>query len=68
MAAAKGAGWFPTIAEASAAMSAEPVRIFEPDPVSSARYAELLAIQADLWPTLSAWNARLTAFTEGSHA
>jgi len=68
MAAAKGAGWFPTITEASAAMSAEPVRIFEPDPVSSARYAELLAIQADLWPTLSAWNARLTAFTEGSHA
>jgi sugar (pentulose or hexulose) kinase len=68
MAAAKGAGWFPTIAEASAAMSAEPVRTFEPDAARSARYAELLAIQADLWPTLSAWNARLAAFTEGSHA
>jgi sugar (pentulose or hexulose) kinase len=68
MAAAKGAGWFAALAEASAAMSSAPVRTFEPDPASSARYAELLAIQADLWPALSAWNARLTAFTEGSHA
>ncbi|MDQ0472477.1 xylulokinase [Labrys wisconsinensis] len=68
MAAARGAGWFASIAEATAAMAGRPVRTFEPDPRRSARYAELLAIHADLWPTLSAWNARLAAFTEAGSA
>jgi xylulokinase len=68
MAAAKGAGWFAGLDEASQAMAAVPVRSFEPDPARSARYAELLAIQRDLWPTLASWNARLAAFVEGDHA
>jgi xylulokinase len=68
MAAAKGAGWFTGIAEATAAMAARPVRSFEPDARRAARYAELIAIHADLWPTLSAWNARLSAFTEAGPA
>ena len=48
-------------------MAGETTRIFEPDRRRSARYAELLAIYADLWPTLSAWNARMAAFVEGDH-
>lgn len=64
MAAAKGGGWHRTIAEATASMAGRPVRTFEPDPKRHARYAELLEIHAELWPTLSAWNARLAAFTE----
>jgi sugar (pentulose or hexulose) kinase len=64
IAAAKGAGWYGTIAQAAAAMAGRPVRDFEPDPKRHARYGELRAIYADLWPTLSAWNARLAAFTE----
>ena len=64
IAAAKGAGWYGTIAQAVAAMAGRPVRSFEPDPQRSARYAELRAIHADLWPILSGWNARLAAFAE----
>src|SRR5882724_11520823 len=64
IAAAKGGGWYGTIAQAVAAMAGRPVRSFEPEPKRSARYAELRAIHADLWPTLSAWNARLAAFAE----
>jgi len=64
IAAAKGGGWHGTIAQAVAAMAGRPVRSFEPEPKRSARYAELRAIHADLWPTLSAWNARLAAFAE----
>ena len=65
MAAAKGAGWFASLVEASRAMASVPVRTFEPDPGRVALYAELRAIHADLWPTLSAWNKRLRAFSEG---
>jgi xylulokinase len=67
MAAAMGCGWFPTLAASSEAMAGETTRTFEPDPKRSARYAELRAIYADLWPTLSAWNARMAAFVEGDH-
>ncbi|HEV8391001.1 MAG TPA: FGGY-family carbohydrate kinase, partial [Dongiaceae bacterium] len=67
MAAAKGCGWFPTFPAASAAMAGETVRTFEPDAKRSARYAELRAIYADLWPAMSAWNARMAAFVEGGH-
>ncbi len=67
MAAAKGCGWFPTIAASSVAMAGETTRTFEPDAKRSARYAELRAIYADLWPALSAWNARMAAFVEGGH-
>lgn len=65
MAAAKGAGWYASIAEASAAMLSPPVRTFEPEAKAVARYAELSGIHASLWPQLSEWNARLAAFTEG---
>ena len=67
MAAAKGCGWFPTFVEASKAMAGETTRTFEPDAKRVARYAELRAIYADLWPTLSAWNARLAEFVERGH-
>lgn len=65
MAAAKGAGWFPTIAEASSAMASATVQKFEPDAANAAAYAELRDIYTDLWPTLSAWNRRLADFVEG---
>jgi xylulokinase len=67
MAAAKGVDWFSTIADASLAMASEPAKTFEPDAGCAGRYAELLAIHADLWPTLSAWNRRLAAFMEAHH-
>jgi len=66
IAAAKGAGWYRTIAEAAAAMASPPVRTFQPDSNNVARYAELRAIHAELWPMLAAWNARLACFTEGA--
>ena len=66
MAAAKGARWFPTIADAAGAMAGEAVRTFEPNEERRARYGELLAIHRDLWPTLAAWNARLVRFAEGA--
>ncbi len=67
MAAAKGSGWFPTIADASRAMAGETTARFEPDPARARRYAELLGVYVDLWPTLSAWNRRLSAFAEADH-
>src|SRR6185437_6540608 len=64
IAAAKGAGWHRTIAEGVAAMAGKPVRTFEPDPKRAARYAELRAIHAELWPRLADWNGRLSSFAE----
>jgi xylulokinase len=64
MAAAKGAGWFQTIAEASSAMASATVRRFEPDAARAATYAQLRDIYTDLWPTLSAWNRHLADFVE----
>ncbi|WP_407147156.1 FGGY-family carbohydrate kinase [Bradyrhizobium sp. ORS 86] len=65
IAAAKGAGWYGTIAEATAAMTRPAARTFQPEPNNVARYAELRAIHADLWPKLIDWNARLATFAEG---
>ena len=48
-------------------MAGEITRTFEPDSKRVDRYAELRAIYADLWPTLSAWNARLAEFVERGH-
>ncbi len=62
MAAAKGAGWYKTIAEASEAMSGRPVKIFRPRMKSHKAYAELLPIYTELWPQVTAWNARMQAF------
>ncbi len=62
MAAAKGAGWYKTVALASAAMSGKPSRTFRPRTKDSARYQELLSIYTELWPRLSEWNQKLEAF------
>ena len=62
MAAARGAGWFASVAQASAAMSGKPSKTFRPRTKDSQRYQELLSIYAELWPTLSAWNQKLVAF------
>ena len=64
MAAAKAANWFTSVDEASKAMAGELTNSFSPKPQAAARYRELLAIYADLWPALAAWNAKLSAFTE----
>jgi xylulokinase len=64
IAAAKGAGWTRTMAEATEAMAGRPTRTFEPDPKCNARYAELRAIHADLWPKIAEWNTRLVDFAE----
>jgi sugar (pentulose or hexulose) kinase len=68
MAAAKSAGWYKTIATASAAMSGKPSKIFRPRTKDHRRYQELLAIYTDLWPKLSDWNQRLVAFAAGGNA
>ena len=64
IAAAKGAGWYGSIAEATDAMAGKPIRTFAPNPKRSARYAELRVLHAELWPKVSEWNARLVAFAE----
>jgi sugar (pentulose or hexulose) kinase len=67
IAAAVGAGWFASFAEAAGAMAGEITQVFEPDARRAARYGDLLAIHRDLWPTLASWNARLAAFVEAGH-
>jgi sugar (pentulose or hexulose) kinase len=64
MAAAAGCGWFPSFAEASAAMAGPVVRTFEPRPREQAAYAELGEIYGELWPALSRWNRKLARFAE----
>lgn len=68
MAAAAGAGWFPSIAAAAAAMAGPATRTVEPHPGRARRYAELKSLYADLWPTLAAWNRRLSDFTGAADA
>lgn len=68
MAAAKGAGWYPSVTAAATAMASPTARSFEPDPGRVALYAQLREIHAGLWPTLSAWNRGLRAFTESQQA
>ncbi len=60
--AAKGVGWFATMAEASHAMGQHDLTTFEPKPENVARYRELRAIYDDLWPALQSWNTRLWDF------
>jgi sugar (pentulose or hexulose) kinase len=62
MAAAKGAGWFASVADASASMSGKPTKTFRPRTKEAKAYAELLSIYQDLWPQMSAWNARMQDF------
>jgi sugar (pentulose or hexulose) kinase len=65
IAAAAGAGWYNSVGEAAAAMAGALTQSFTPDKKAQARYAELAAIYADLWPSLSKWNARMAAFAQG---
>ncbi len=62
MAAAKGAGWYPSLAEASLAMKGKIAKTVQPDPDRVARYKELRDLYARLWPLLSDWNADLRGF------
>jgi xylulokinase len=66
MAAAKGAGWFRTVADAASAMAGKPVKSFRPNAKQAKVYRELGAIHAGLWPAISAWNASLAAFAARS--
>jgi sugar (pentulose or hexulose) kinase len=62
MAAAKAAGWFTSISQASSAMSGKPTKTFRPRMKKAKAYAELLSIYQDLWPQMSNWNARMQDF------
>jgi sugar (pentulose or hexulose) kinase len=62
MAAAKGAGWYKSVAVASAAMSGKPTKTFRPRTKQAKAYEELLSIYQDLWPQMSQWNARMQNF------
>ncbi|HTN97279.1 MAG TPA: hypothetical protein VL101_09890, partial [Nordella sp.] len=64
-AAATGAGWYPSVTEAARRMTGDLTKTFTPEVQAQARYAELAAIYADLWPSLSKWNARMAAFAQG---
>jgi sugar (pentulose or hexulose) kinase len=66
MAAAAAAGWYASVTEAASRMAGDITRTFTPDHKAQARYAELSAIYADLWPSLSKWNARMAAFAQGA--
>lgn len=66
MCAAKGAGWFGTLREASRAMSQHDLTVTGPIPANAARYAELRRIHDDLWPHLSSWNRRMWSFANRS--
>ena len=68
MAAAKGAGWYTTIAQASAAMSGKPTKTFRPRTKEAKAYRELLAIYTELWPQVSSWNRRLQSFARRQDA
>ncbi|MFO1034459.1 MAG: FGGY family carbohydrate kinase [Hyphomicrobiales bacterium] len=62
MAAATGAGWFRTIADASAAMSGKTTKTFRPRTKEHRAYQELLSIYTDLWPKMADWNHRMQDF------
>ena len=64
MAAAHGAGWYPSLSQASLSMKGEIVKTVKPDPARVARYRELRGHYEKLWPLLSEWNAGLRRFTE----
>ena len=67
MAAARGAGWYKSVPQASAAMSGKPSKTFRPRKRDSGRYQELLGIYAELWPKLSDWNQKLVDFSRSAH-
>ena len=64
MAAARGAGWYASLSEASLAMKGDIVKTVDPDPDRAARYRELRGLYTKLWPLLSDWNAELRRFAQ----
>ena len=68
IAAAKGAGWFPSIHKAASVMGGKPVKTFRPRAAAYRRYQELLAIYTDLYPSVRDVSTRLYRFAEGSRA
>ena len=66
MAAAKGAGWYKSVPQASAAMSGKPSKTFRPRRKDSNRYQDLLGIYSELWPKLSDWNQKLVDFSRSA--
>jgi len=65
MCAAVGAGWFPSAAEAAAAMAGEIVHETRPLPGHAARYRELMEIYRELYPSLRGTFAKLARFASG---
>lgn len=64
MAAAHGAGWYPSLSEASLSMKGEIAKTVDPDPERAKLYKELRGHYEKLWPLLSDWNADLRRFTK----
>lgn len=62
IAAAKGAGWFASAAEAAGAMGGKVELTTEPDPERHAQYQELLAIFRQLYPATREIQTALAAF------
>ena len=66
-AAAAGAGWYSSVTEAARAMAGEVITdLLARKAGARGAIAELSAIYADLWPSLSKWNARMAAFAQGT--
>jgi sugar (pentulose or hexulose) kinase len=61
MCAASGAGWYPTVSDAAAAMCGQITRRTDPSPERQAHYAELAAIYRDIYPQLREIYRRLSA-------
>jgi xylulokinase len=68
MVAAYGAGWYPSIRAAGAAMAGRVVRTVEPDPTAAAGWAELASIYRELYRNNAATCARLVAFASNQRA
>jgi sugar (pentulose or hexulose) kinase len=63
IAAAVGAGWFGSFAEAAGAMTGHIVAETVPIEANVRRYRELRGIYADLWPAIAKVNDRFSAFS-----
>jgi len=65
MCAAAGAGWFPSVATAAEAMTGAITRETEPCALRQARYAELLEIYREIYPSLRQTYGKLARFAAG---
>jgi xylulokinase len=62
VAAAVGAGWYASFADAAEAMAGRITDETAPDPANVRRYRDLAAIYRDVWPAVADANNRLAAF------